>query len=231
MHILRVISALLAYPGPELKEALPALALAVHEDPRLPAQYRERLLAFIDDLAAEDLTELQSRYVGLFDRGRFLSLHLFEHVHGESRDRGQAMVELIDIYRRHGLELGVRELPDYLPLFLEFVAEVDDDEAWGLFEDAVPVVSLLAARHAERDTAYRPVFEALESLAALPPVDRRAIRQRVREEGEDEALVNPDRIWEEEAVTFLASQPGGCAPSGSAPGGAQPVHWVSRRGT
>ena len=79
--------------------------------------------------------DLQERYVASFDRGRARSLYLFEHVHGESRDRGQAMVNLLEIYRRHEFELNARELPDYIPLFMEYLAQRPDGEALDLLAD------------------------------------------------------------------------------------------------
>src|SRR5690606_22756321 len=76
-----------------------------------------------------DLVDVQARYSELFDKGRALSLLLFEHVHGESRDRGQAMVDLMAQYEAAGFAIGVRELPDYIPLYLEFLATREDLEA------------------------------------------------------------------------------------------------------
>lgn len=86
----------------------------------------------IEELASQDLYELQARYVDLFDRSRALSLHLFEHVHGESRDRGQAMVDLKALYESHGLEITASELPDFLPLFLEYLSLRPLEEAKAL---------------------------------------------------------------------------------------------------
>jgi hypothetical protein len=79
-------------------------------------------------------------YVRLFDRGRALSLHLFEHIHGESRDRGQAMVNLLEVYRQHGFELSARELPDYMPLFLEYLAQRPQEEALDMLADTLHVM-------------------------------------------------------------------------------------------
>src|SRR5689334_11648911 len=116
----KVLSALLSYPTAELQAAARQMHLALHVERLLPAQHRVSVDALIEDLVACDLLDLQARYVDLFDRTRSLSLHMFEHVHGESRDRGQAMVDLKALYERHGLAMISRELPDHLPLFLEF---------------------------------------------------------------------------------------------------------------
>src|SRR5690625_2118238 len=99
-----------------------ALAEMLRQEPRLDAAQRERLLGFLERLEREDLIGLQQEYVDTFDRGRACALHLFEHVHGDSRDRGQAMVDLVDVYREAGYTIAVAELPDYLPLFLEVLS-------------------------------------------------------------------------------------------------------------
>ena len=128
----KVLSLLLTYPTAELKAAAPELAAALDAEALLPERLRARLAALIGEIAARDLYDLQERYVLLFDRTRSLSLHLFEHVHGEGRDRGQAMVDLIELYERGGLRLEAKELPDYLPLFLEFLSTRPFGEAQDL---------------------------------------------------------------------------------------------------
>ena len=146
MVIFKVLSALLSYPTADLAAAAPELRSAVAETPGLPVAVADALLGLISEVEGRDLYELQEAYVALFDRGRHLSLHLFEHVHGESRDRGQAMVDLVDAYRAHGFELAARELPDYLPLFLEFLSQVPDEDAIDLLADAMPIIALVGAR-------------------------------------------------------------------------------------
>jgi nitrate reductase delta subunit len=87
---LKVLSALLSYPTQELQGAGDALRSALRDEPLLPDETQKHLQQLIGEIAVGDLYDLQERYVDLFDRGRSLSLYLFEHVHGESRDRGQA---------------------------------------------------------------------------------------------------------------------------------------------
>ncbi len=118
----KALSALLSYPTEELKAAAPEIRDAIERERLLPAAVRRRLDAFIAEFAAGDIYDLQERYVLLFDRTRSLSLHLFEHVHGESRDRGQAMIDLKTQYETHGLDISAAELPDFLPLFLEYLS-------------------------------------------------------------------------------------------------------------
>ncbi|OZB18660.1 MAG: nitrate reductase molybdenum cofactor assembly chaperone, partial [Marinobacter sp. 34-60-7] len=115
MQLLKVLARVLEYPTDELQAAKDALIAAVLEDTRLPRKNKEQLLRCLEMLCEGDLLDLQENYVSLFDRGRATSLLLFEHVHGESRDRGQAMVDLMEEYRANGLEIDARELPDYLP--------------------------------------------------------------------------------------------------------------------
>ncbi|MCL1485985.1 MAG: nitrate reductase molybdenum cofactor assembly chaperone [Marinobacter sp.] len=122
MKILKVMALLLEYPNADLQRGRDELTAAVLEDSRLPRKNKEQLLRCIDMLCDGNLLDLQESYVATFDRGRATSLLLFEHVHGESRDRGQAMVDLMEQYKTNGLEIDARELPDYLPLFMEYLS-------------------------------------------------------------------------------------------------------------
>lgn len=229
MKILKVLSALLCYPQPDLQAALGEMTEALEAEALLPEPNHQALRTLMRRMEQTDLMDLQERYVRLFDRGRALSLHLFEHVHGESRDRGQAMVNLLERYRRHGFELNVRELPDYIPLFLEYLAQRPEAEALELLADAMPVMALLGARLAERGSDYHAVFAALAALVG-EPAELEDLRRQAATEGPDPTIVNMDQIWEEEAVTFLASREA-CGTSGGARPGEQPVHWRSRPGS
>lgn len=217
---LKVLSRLLCYPQLELLGALDELIAALASEPVLAPDLRQRLGALMAEMRITDIYVLQEDYVNLFDRGRAVSLHLFEHVHGESRDRGQAMVDLVDLYRRHGFELNARELPDYLPMFLEFASERPLSEARELLSDAAPVLALIRERLALRESRYAVLFDAMLALTGAPE-NMAEIRARAASEGPDETVVNMDKYWEEEAVTFLA--PGGC---GSGQATEQPIHWV-----
>lgn len=223
MRILKALSALLCYPTTELIEALPELAALISAERRLDPACRAALGKLLEELRQSCLIAMQQRYIELFDRGRSLSLHLFEHLHAESRDRGQAMVDLLQIYEAHGYELAARELPDYLPLLLEFLSLVPREPALNQLRDAAPILSLLGARLAERQNAYRAVFDALTDLAGQP-AELAAIQAAVTDEGPDETLLRMDEIWEEEAVSFM-SAPGGC---GAATPGPQPIKITPR---
>ena len=198
----RALSMLLSYPTPELAKVLPDALAALRDEEMLPAATTQRLGRLTDDLVASDTYDAQARYVDLFDRTRSLSLHLYEHVHGESRDRGQAMVELLKLYSSRGLELAAKELPDHLPVFLEFLAMQSEPEAATLLAQAAHVIEALRERLQRRSSAYAAAFDALVHLSR-DGHDEEALKALLREPDDDpnnlEAL---DRAWAEEQVTF-----------------------------
>ena len=204
MFTLKVLSLLLSYPEAEMLEGLAEMAEVIERESLLPDANKKQVLALIDSYRGADLLDSQEHYVALFDRGRFLSLHIFEHVHGESRDRGQAMVNLLQMYEAHGFEMSTHELPDYIPLFLEFLSQQEQQEAAQLLCDAMPVLSLLGARLTERGSHFGVIFDALAGFAGEPEA-LMEIRLQAATEGEDETLVNMDEIWEEEAVSFMGA--------------------------
>jgi len=118
----RALGALLSYPTEELQTAARDISAVIAEERIVPSTRLAAINALIDELVTADIYELQENYFDLFDRSRSLSLHLFEHVHGESRDRGQAMADLIALYASRSFQLTIGELPDFLPLFLEFLS-------------------------------------------------------------------------------------------------------------
>ena len=163
----------------------------------MPAPRRAAIDDLLAELAEHDIYELQERYFALFDRSRTLSLHLFEHVHGESRDRGQAMADLIELYRGHGFEPTASELPDFLPLFLEFLSLLPGHEARALLAEPAGILQTLADRLVTRKSAYAAVFQALAALANAPAID---LPDTGAEDPDD--LVALDAAWEEAAVHF-----------------------------
>jgi nitrate reductase delta subunit len=163
MQHYQILSALLTYPEPELVAAVPELRAALAGQP----QMQSRLAPLFGHLAASDLIALQQEYVQTFDRTPTHSLHLFEHIHGESRDRGQAMVDLMEEYKKHGLVMQGDELPDFVPLFLEFLSQVESDEAGRLLGDAVHVLAHLGRKLAANGSVYACVFDVLESLSPV----------------------------------------------------------------
>ncbi|MDR1967084.1 MAG: nitrate reductase molybdenum cofactor assembly chaperone [Burkholderiaceae bacterium] len=214
MKTLKLIGVLLDYPQDELWLHRDELLAAAHDAP-LPAPRRAALAGFAQRLLDSDPLVAQDAWLSLFDRGRFLSLLMFEHIHGESRDRGQAMVDLMETYRQHGFEISAHELPDYLPLMLEYLSQQPRDEALDWLRHIQPIVGLLAARTGERHSGYQTLFEILVELAGAA-FDYAPLRQRVSQEPRDDTAEAMDRVWEEEAVRFGAgAPPGNCAPAAS----------------
>jgi len=160
--LLNVYSCLLTYPDAELLAALPELEQALQQADALAGV--QPLLAL---LQANDLISLQENYVATFDRNPSHSLHLFEHVHGESRDRGQAMVDLVDEYRNAGFDVVDSELPDYVPLFLEFLSLLPAEKALTLLDDAIHVLAHIGKNLARNESPYHLVFKGLEALARV----------------------------------------------------------------
>lgn len=162
MQHYQILSALLTYPEPDLVAALPELEAG------LGVPMRARVASLLAHLAENDLITLQQEYVQTFDRTPSHSLHLFEHIHGESRDRGQAMVDLMEEYKKHGLEMCPDELPDYVPLFLEFLSQLGSEEAAGrLLGDAVHVLAHIGRKLDANGSVYAGVFEVLETLSPV----------------------------------------------------------------
>lgn len=172
---------------------------------------RQQIIDLIDDMIEIGSLEAQARYDGLFERGRSLSLWLFEHVHGESRDRGQAMVDLMDQYQQAGFEIGLKELPDYLPMYLEFLAYQaavtgDDIQIRIDIADVSHIIALLAARLKDRGSLYEGCFNALLQIAGKPLVVVEELQQQVKKEQRDDTKEALDEEWEEEVVDFLGAQ-------------------------
>lgn len=197
---LRAQAALLAYPSPELQAHICEIRDALVSEKVLPRTAMRRLEPLLARLERQDLLEAQSDYTELFDRSRALSLHLFEHVHGESRERGQAMIDLGRQYIDRGYLLETHELPDFISVFLEFASCLPAAEARELLGEPAHVFAALEQRLNERSSDYAAVFGALQAIAAVQP-DTLALEELQRNAPSDD----PDRIdeeWEEKPVTF-----------------------------
>ncbi|QJB70306.1 nitrate reductase molybdenum cofactor assembly chaperone [Parasphingorhabdus halotolerans] len=202
----KILAALLTYPTAEIQEAVDDFLPLLKEEGMLPAAFVKRLNPIIAEYRERDLLDLQERYVLLFDRTRSLSLHLFEHVHGESRDRGQAMVDLKSMYEEKGLLIDSTELPDFLPLFLEFLSILPPAEALELLSEPAHVIAAVGERLAKRDSCYAAVLGALGQLSG--PADAEVI-EALRNEPDDDPddLEALDEAWEAEQVTFGPGSP------------------------
>lgn len=198
----KALSALLSYPTAELKEAAGDIRNVFEDEQLVAPKTMQQLHRFIDDLTTSDLFELQERYVFLFDRTRSLSLHLFEHVHGESRGRGQAMVDLKALYAEAGLEIDARELPDFLPLFLEYLSVQPLAEARALLAEPVTVIVALKERLLKRQSDYACLFGVLEEIANSAPENANLEELRRAPDDDPNDLDALDKAWEDEPVTF-----------------------------
>jgi nitrate reductase delta subunit len=197
---LRILSALLRYPDAAVQEMAPEFAALLAEDglltPRSSAQGWSRCWPNWPAATCSIARNAMSR---LFDRGRAVSLHLFEHVHGESRDRGQAMVDLRSRYEAQGLEISANELPDYLPLFLEYLSVLPPAQAAEELAQPGVILSALAERLEEKGTPYAAPMRILADLAGA---GGEAFEIAPADDPDDLAAL--DAAWEEEQIRFDA---------------------------
>ena len=204
MITFKILGALLDYPTLELQLAVDEIEQALSEERALGPAELEGVRTMIQRVRRDDIMDLQEYWIGLFDRSKRLALHLYEHSYGESRDRGQAMVNLALTYRMNGLELAASEMPDYLPLFLEFLSAIPEVHARRYLTDAVEIIEALRIRLEERDSTYAALLGALVTLAARE-ADADEVEAILAEEPQDppdlEAL---DKQWAEEPIDFTA---------------------------
>ena len=212
MKTFKVLGLLMSYPKPEWIDHLDELTPILVEENFLPRKQLQAVQVFIGKLKSTDLFSLQEEFVSTFDRGRSHSLHLFEHIHGESRDRGQAMVNLSDAYEAKGFFIDQAELPDYIPLFLEFLSLCPVNEAVALLGEPIDIIATIATRLHKRDSSYAVLFDALVTLSKVKPSQEK-IQEVMAQPLEDSSLEALDKEWEEAAA--FAGQPdqtgcGGC---------------------
>lgn len=174
MKTFKVLSLLLMYPEADWLAALPEIEDALTAEARFNGDARAQLAPLSDLLRQSELIALQENYVATFDRNPSHSLHLFEHIHGESRDRGSAMIDLLQEYWKHDFDASSAELPDYVPLFLEFLSLLPADEALALLGDAVHVLATIGRKLDASGSSYAAVFQVLE---ALSPVDAQKLAE------------------------------------------------------
>jgi nitrate reductase delta subunit len=195
MKTLKILATLLDYPQPPLIEALDEIVSELSRESVLDTTALSSLGPLIDTLRTRDLLELQEAYVGLFDRVRSLSLNLFEHVHGESRDRGPALIDLKALYAGHGFDFSHDDLPDYLPAFLEFLSHLPQPEAQAHLADTAHILEALRARLEQRGSPYAAAFSALIALSGARPEPAVVSAGDIRREDDPARL---DAEWKEE---------------------------------
>lgn len=210
---LRVLARLLSYPDAELRGHLAQMRDALRTERAITPMRLAELDALMDTLSSGDPLDTEADYVHLFDRGRATSLHLFEHVHGDSRDRGPAMIDLAQTYDKAGLYLAPGELPDYLPVVLEFVSTQPPREARAFLSEMAHIFNAIFSALQQRQSAYASVIGTLLELAG----EKAQAVKLAPEEPLDES-------WIEPAVFD------GCSSKGQAtPGQPQPIHITTKR--
>jgi nitrate reductase molybdenum cofactor assembly chaperone NarJ/NarW len=209
---LRVLAHLLSYPDAALRSHLDELRDALRSEGALGLGRRLEIDALIDRLRSPRTLETEANYVELFDRGRGTALHLFEHVHGDSRDRGPAMIDLIKTYEQAGLHLGAGELPDFLPVVLEYASTQPPAQAAAFLREIAHILQVIFSALLARGSAYASVVAAVLDLAGERA---QAVTLPV-----EPAL---DDSWEEPPAF------GGCSTQGqAAPGQPQPIQIMKR---
>ncbi len=207
---LKALSLILSYPTVELQKAMPEIDAVLAADNRITAVSRRALLKLTGELASGDIYDVEEAYVMLFDRSRSLSLNLFEHVHGESRDRGGAMVSLLETYREGGFELNSTDLPDHLPILLEFLSTQSLSQGQETLADAAHILQALMSRLERRESHYAAAFAALLQLSGVK-ADQAIVDELLKQPEDDptdlEAL---DEVWEESEVLFGPDPNAGC---------------------
>ncbi|MGV0960404.1 MAG: nitrate reductase molybdenum cofactor assembly chaperone [Limnohabitans sp.] len=214
-YALRVLSQLLSYPDAALRAQLPALLPALAEEGALSAARQAELQTLVTQLLRQDTLEAQARYVETFDRGRATCLHLFEHVHGDSRDRGPAMIDLSQTYAQSGLFLSPEELPDHLCVVLEFASTQTPEVAKAFLGEMAHILNAIFSALLQRESPYAVVLAAVLELAG----HKAQAVQIVADEALDESWREPEAF-------------DGCSTRGQArPGEAQPIHIVRKTTT
>ncbi|MDP2120642.1 MAG: nitrate reductase molybdenum cofactor assembly chaperone [Hoeflea sp.] len=206
----KALSALLSYPSTDLQEAIPDIREILAFEKVLPVEAVVAMEPLLSEFQTGDIFDLQERYVLLFDRSRTLSLNLFEHIHGEGRDRGGAMVDLLETYRAHGFDLVATELPDHLPVLLEFISTLPLDEAREMLIDAGHIIAALAERLTRRETPYAAVLTALSDFAQASILTEEAQVLISEKDDDPEDLDALDAVYEEAMVTFGPDPNAGC---------------------
>lgn len=198
---LRALARLLDYPDAALQQHASELIDVLSAPAELNEAERAAAVAFVTELGEMDLYDAQSRYIETFDRGRKMSLYMFEHVYGESRDRGPAMIELKRAYSEHGLETDTRELPDFLPVLLEFCAQIPEESARAWLVETTHVLQRVCVRLTERGSGYANALTVLLRLIGADPAPE-ALTDMAGKEARDDTPAAIDRVWAETPVTF-----------------------------
>ena len=202
MKTFKLLGLLLTYPEGTVYLESNELLQTLRSEALLPEKFIKKVETFLTTQKAQDLIAAQEDYVETFDRGRAHCLHLFEHIHGESRDRGQAMIDLSETYAAKGLYIDNNELPDYLPLFMEYLSRCEFQDATKLLGEAIDVIAVIGAKLKKRKSPYADIFTSIEVLSAVK-ADAEKVKTALKEAHKDpETLEELDKQWKEaEAFT------------------------------
>lgn len=197
----KIFSTLLLYPNDEFKTSIDCVIDILKEEKLISSYELDKLNLFVSYIKENDLLFLQESYVSIFDRQKHFSLYLFEHIHGDSRERGMAMVDLGNLYKRSCFEMPLGgELPDYIPVFLEYLSLMSKDKAALLLGEIVNIIAVLSRRLEAIDSLYFVIFSILESLSSTKP-DKKFIGKIL---SDDISLNNKnleiDKNWEEPKI-------------------------------
>ncbi len=205
MQTIKALGVLLLYPEDAIIEALYELRQVIEKEPLLSPEQTAAVVHCIEAMRSQGLLDLQEQYVQLFDNSPKHALYLFQHLYGDSPDRGPAMADLIEMYRDHGYQPMANDLPDYLPLYCEFAAQFEEQEARALLGRALPVLELIALRLEQQGSAYSGVFSALGSLA-IADEETEAVAQLLKVQARNSKTEQTlDEAWQERPVSFTAA--------------------------
>jgi nitrate reductase delta subunit len=158
-----LLSRLLDYPDGDLMKSLTEISDAIRNSGDITGEERETLLGFTAWLAMHDTIAIQEVYVQTFDMTPEHDLHLTHHLFGEDNDRGPALIDLSEHYKLAGLEANEQELPDYLPLILEYLSVLDEVRAQAFLADAGKVLKVLAENLEKAGSPYARLVRIVEN--------------------------------------------------------------------
>lgn len=190
---LKALACLLLYPDAVLKDNLSEIKAAVAES-MLSGEQKEKLSIFIDHMIQTPMADLQKEYVSTFDIGKKASLNLFEHMHGDSRERGTAMINLKKLYEERGLKIESNEFPDYLPMFLEFLSGLNDADTQVLLDGAVRYIAAIDISLKKSESPWVAVTSALLSLSSIKTSEVKFERDDLLPTTEAESFDSPVRF-------------------------------------
>lgn len=190
---LKALACLLLYPDAVLKDNLQEIKEAVAES-TLANDQKETLEIFINHMIETPMADLQKEYVATFDIGKKASLNLFEHMHGDSRERGSAMINLKKLYEERGLTIESNEFPDYLPMFLEFLSGLNDAEAQALLDGAARHIAAIDVALKKEESPWAVVTGAIMSLTAMKTSEVKFERDDLLPTTEAESFDSPVRF-------------------------------------